>query len=707
MNAIQFLGGLTDMDNKWFEKSYRRNLVDMHIADWDDRFMSEFDPKKYADMMKLGEVDTAIIYASSCLGICYWPTKVGHMHNGLKGRDIVGEVIKECQAKEINVVVYFNIWSKWAFEQYPDWRIINANGQNTKEEGIWGNHRFGICCPNSPFRDYVKAQIEDLCTNYEFAGMWIDMIGWFGKTCCCHHCKARFLQETGLEMPETVDWTDPVWVALQRKREAWQAEFTAMITTTAKAIKPHLSMTFQCTTWFAGWGGGPSHPFFAQNDYLAGDFYGDSIQQSFICKFLNSISRHKPIEFMTSRCYDLSEHTTIKTRELLEAQIYSSLGNNASFVFIDAIDPVGTLNAEVYAFMGSIFKETKKYEPYMDTQAELCADVGVYLNFESLINLEDNGKPIHSATTDVNPIGSSQNVAKSLMDANITYDVISNNKLQDLDRYQVIVLSDIAVLGPEELEAFRNYVAAGGSLYASKNTSRFTLAGGKGDQFQLSDLFGVSYAGETIENVTYMSPVGSGEAVMPGNSRKYGLMINGTQLNIQPDAGVEVLATVTLPYSDPKETERFTSALAEPPGVYTDNPSIVLNTYGKGKVIYTSGKLEGMEQETHRNVFVQLINRLLGKPLAIQANAPKSVEITLFHQRENNKYVINLLNFQKELPNIPIPEIEVKVRMNGKQPVSLLRAPGEIQTSYTIGGDYLQFKVNNLETFDMYILEVR
>ena len=39
------------MEEKWFKKSYRRNLLDMHIPDWDERFLSEFDPKKYVDMI--------------------------------------------------------------------------------------------------------------------------------------------------------------------------------------------------------------------------------------------------------------------------------------------------------------------------------------------------------------------------------------------------------------------------------------------------------------------------------------------------------------------------------------------------------------------------------------------------------------------------------------------------------------------------------
>lgn len=58
-----------------FSRDYRRNLVDMHIEDWDEKFLSQFDPKKYVELLKVANVTTAMIYANSHVGYCYWPTK--------------------------------------------------------------------------------------------------------------------------------------------------------------------------------------------------------------------------------------------------------------------------------------------------------------------------------------------------------------------------------------------------------------------------------------------------------------------------------------------------------------------------------------------------------------------------------------------------------------------------------------------------------
>ena len=41
----------------WFDKNYRRHLLDMHIDDWDERFLSEFSPKTYVENLKKAKKD--------------------------------------------------------------------------------------------------------------------------------------------------------------------------------------------------------------------------------------------------------------------------------------------------------------------------------------------------------------------------------------------------------------------------------------------------------------------------------------------------------------------------------------------------------------------------------------------------------------------------------------------------------------------------
>lgn len=696
------------MNNKWFEKSYRRCLVDMHIPDWDEKFFSKFDPENYVNMIKLAKVDTAYIYTSSCVGLTNFPTLFGNAHKSFKGRDVLGEIFDSCHKSGINVVAYYNIWSKWAYDNHPEWRVINAKGQGTAEF-LWTPGRYGVCCYNTPYRDFVVNQLKELCNKYEFEGLWIDMILLPFAVCYCSDCRRRYFAETGKDIPKIVNWEDPEWVRFQRKRQQWQAEFTALVTQTAKNIKPNISVGHNVSSYSAGWRVGASLDFFDQNDYLSGDISGDPLSITYTCKFFHSASESRPLEFMTSVAdMDLTEHVIMKQKEYLYGQLFLTIANNGCFGFIDAIDPVGTLHEKVYKRMGELYDEVKKYEDYIDYSADFCQDVGIYTNLESLIDLNENGNPVEDLIEcTLSPhLEACLNTTKSLSNAHIPFGVISKRNLNKLSDFQVIILPDLLMIDEDEVNAFRQFVRDGGSLYSSSNTSLLTKDGIKKGNFLLSDVFGVSYLGITDEEVTFIAPSHEGDETFLDYSEKYPLSINSKQIKVKVNNDAKILGKLVLPYTDPKDVTRFSSAISNPPGIITGMPSVVMNEYGKGKSIYSSASIESMTKNDQRTVFVNLIKLLLTKPVYFEIDAPKSVELTLFHQKDKKRYIINMVNFQRELPNIPINGINVCINVKGinKNDLKLLKLPEEESIDFMINNDYLEFKAPRLDTFLMFAL---
>lgn len=693
------------MKEKWFQKSYRRNLVDMHITDWEEKFLSEFNPQKYVDMLTLANISLAMVPTNSHVGNCYWPTKIGHMHKGVMRRDILKELTNLCHEKGMDVIVYYSlIFNNWAYENNPEWRMVNAEGNETK---VW--RRYGVCCPNSSYRDFAVAQIEELSENYEFEGIWPDMTFW-PLVCYCPACRRRYHSEVGEEPPEIINWEDPKWVKFQRKREQWLAEFASLITSTVKKLKPAATVAHQSAAFLWDWRMGGNVDLAKSNDFMSADFYGDSLQQSFFSKLFYTLGNNVPFEFMTTRCPDLHDHTTIKPKELLEAQAYSALANNGAFLFIDAIDPIGTLNKKVYEMMGDVFKQIQKYERYLG--GKYCQDVGVYLSFESRIDLSNNGKKVSdvvlgSATDRKIPPHSQAALctAKSLLNNHIPFGVITKKNLKDLSSYQIIVLPNVLMLDDEEVESFKDFVASGGSLYASKYTSLLTKNGERKENFLLSELFGGSYLGETKEGITYISPTQEGKNILIPSSVEYPLGVFSSQLKLKARKGVKVLATITLPYTDPKDPTRFASIHSNPPGIPTDYPSVILNEYGKGKVVYSAVDLEAVNQEAHQAIFINLIKLLSQKPFSFQVDAPRSLEVTLFHQKDKKRYLINLLNFQAELPNIPLEGIRLKLKLYKKEPRRLIKLPEEKELAYEVEKNCVEFVAPRLETFLMLVLE--
>ncbi len=683
------------MIHEWFKRAWRRNVIDMHITEDDPRFLAEFDAKKYVELLSLSGAQSAVVYAHSHVGLCNYPTKIGRMHKNLKGRDIFGEVVEHCHQKGIHVQAYYSlIFNTWAYRKFPDWRMRNDKG-----EGVADKSRYGICCPNSPYRDHMVRQVEELCSNYDFEGIRFDMTFWPVPVCYCGHCRKRYAKEVGGKMPTVIDWNDPKWVTLQRRREAWLCEFAGLATGTVRRLKPAATVEHQASGIFQGWRFGVSADLVEHNDFLQGDFYGGTLEGTFVCKLLANLTPNKPFGFETSANLHLTDHTTLKPVELLRAKSCRAMANGGAFIFIDAIDPVGTLNQRTYSTLGKIFTDMKVYDPWLGGVPR--ADAAIYLSTESKFDPGDNGKRYDDPHTSskIPHLAAALNAAQALIEANIPYTVITRKNLADLAKYDIVVLPNVLMMDTAEAKAFRNYVKAGGNLYASKFTSRFRSDGRKSKDFLLSDVLGVSYVGETKESFTYIAPMKSAQSLFGDYSTKYPMSIQSSQIKIKTHLEIKVLGEMVLPYTDPADPIRFASIHSNPPGDPAGYPSVVEHRFGKGKTIYAAGELEAMEP--HRPIFINLIRSLASRPFAFESNAPTPVEITRFDQPEKKRSIIHVLNFQNDMPNLPVYTITIRVLAREKKIKCLALLPKGRPVSFQKKKGYVEFTLPKIDTYAM------
>jgi len=688
-------------DEAWYKNSYRRNLVDMHIEDWNEEFLSKLDPKNYVKMLKLGNVKSTMVYANSHVGYCYWPTRTGRMHKGIRGRDVLGEIIDLCHKEGINVVVYYSlIFNNWAYEQHPEWRILDLDGKASRERPGRGG-RYGVCCPNSPgYRKFVLDQIKELCENYEFEGIFFDMTFW-PAVCYCPNCKKRYREETGEDLPTIIDWNDPSWVRFQKKREEWIAEFASMATSAAKKYKPGVAVQHNSAIVPFSWVFGVTDLLANHYDQASGDFYGGVLEQSFICKLYYNLTPNMPFEYFTSICYpNLREHTTTKPRELIENRVFMTFAHGGAFYIIDAIDPIGTLEERKYRMIGEIFRKISRYEKYIG--GELCQDVAIYFSFDSKMNFADKGRRASLWAFEYSlrlpHVEAALGAAEALRTSHIPFGVITKRNLRELSRHQVIILPNVLRLSDEEAEAIKEYVANGGSVYASK----FTL------KSKLSEMLDVNSIEETPENYTYIAPTSEGETLLSGITKEYPLSIPDSQIKADFSSKGRVMATITLPYTNPEDPSKFASIHSNPPGVPTDYPAIVYKDFGKGRIIWSSASIETYATNflRHRSIFTRIIRSLARKPFSFEIDAPECVEAIQFHKPDEKRYLINLVNFQSEIgiPNIPIDNITLRVKTEGKtRKVALL--PDETSIPFKQDGEYVSIKVPTLQTFCMLALD--
>jgi hypothetical protein len=253
------------------------------------------------------------------------------------------------------------------------------------------------------------------------------------------------------------------------------------------------------------------------------------------------------------------------------------------------------------------------------------------------------------------------------------------------------VLPNILTMRPDEAERIRDWVRGGGRLYAS----------GHAAAEQLGDVLGVHPEGYHDDRVSYMAPTERGEQLLPGVSRTYPLIVFQQQVRARLEGHAEVVATVTLPFASPDDPTRFASIHSDPPGRPLDFPSIVSCTYGKGRTLWAAAPIERYVQSLHREIFLSLIRSLAAEGFSSDVSAPPAVLSLVYDQPAEGRCVVYLLNVQELLPAVPVHDVRVRLRMDGRKagPVRLLPDGPRLPARW--GDGAVEFVVPLLEVFAM------
>ncbi len=686
----------------WYANSYRRNLVDMHIDDWNDAFLAKFDATRYVTLLKQAKVQTAMIYANSSVGLCYWPTTTGRMHRNLNGRDILGELLGLCNSESISTVVYYSaIFNNWAYDEHPQWRTVDLEGGHSRDPGKRPllTNRYGLCCPNSiPHRDFIKAQLTELVETYEFNGMYLDMSFW-PVVCYCDDCHRRYATEIGGNIPEQIDWDDPSWTEFQAKRIDWMAEYSFDLSNHVKALSDGLSVQHNYALALYSWLLGIDHTSADAHDYLGGDRFDGYIDQSFVCKLYYNLTRNFPTEYHTSRCYpDLFEHTTLKSEDILRSHTYLALAHNTAFLFIDGIDPDGSLNPAVYQRVGKVFGESQRFEPYLG--GTLVEDVAIYFSFNSKIDLDKSGSRALLYVGDIieDPIPhieSAMATTAALKESHCPFGVITKKLIANLSKYGTVVLPSIDRFDDEEIAAFSEYVRNGGHLF---------LSGARAAE-HFGTVLGVKCLRMTEETLTYFSPTTAGAGIFRDADEGVAISVHAPQAVVEVLEPVSVLATMLLPYTVPHDGTRFAAIHSDPPGVHTQHPSIIAKRVGRGSIMWSSFGLERIDNEPHRSIFLDLLKCGHPEPLSFRSDAPPDVEITLFEQPDNKRHILHLINLQERRRVLPVRDFSVAVNLRHRQVGRVLLLPDVTPLEYQIDDHWVKIRIDELTIYQMLAIE--
>jgi len=676
---------------KWYQKELVRSLVDMHIPNGEG-YLDNFDPKKYAENVKKSGATVAYIYSGNSLGLSFYPTNVGIRHKAAE-RDIFGETVKECRKLGLGVVGYMSSWGTYVTDKHPEWSALPSYGKSRRTFSRWGSP----CVNNDDYIAFMSARVNELVSMYKLDGIWIDMVGIYANVCSCDACKKKY----GKPLPMTVDLNDPEFVAYLKYKGEQVATYVETLRDVAKKADPDITFMLQCA--------GVKRPtlegqnnmrYFEATEFMSGDFYESREGVNVLSRILYKMSSNLPFEFMTSRCISLERHTMNKDINELILQSYAAMMYKGSFLFIDAIDPDGSMNPKFYDDISVISKNLDNYKAYIDFEEKPLRDVALYFNFACDLDSCENGKHV-DRMGGRHILNRLKNMDTAFTKANIDYDIISPKNLSELSNYKVVVLSSIEMMSEEEVSAIRDYVAGGGCIYASGITSLRDDKGNLKDNFMLSDVFGVDHKGKFDIKPNYIAPISDGMPIFNGYTRKYPHMLEEKMFMVSENGNSgNILATVTLPISDSSNKDVFSSGLSDPPINETEYVALYENSYGKGKAIYSSGRIENDNFTDNMKLFTSIIDRLVGEYRA-KIKAPTCVDYTVYEK--NGVFKINLLNHQTISPPIKIQNLEVTVTI-GEKAIKTVKDITGGKTEWSVTNGVLNINTD-LDVYKLIVVE--
>ena len=144
--------------------------------------------------------------------VAYYPSKYPLQYRAatLGKQDYFG--IWNDAAKEAGLVVVarmdINRATQDFYDAHPDWFCVNKDGTPIVSQG-----RYFSCVNSGYYTQYIPDVLKEMIKRYGPVGFSDNSWKGMGRDtiCYCQNCKEQFRAHTGHELPEAVDWSDPVY----------------------------------------------------------------------------------------------------------------------------------------------------------------------------------------------------------------------------------------------------------------------------------------------------------------------------------------------------------------------------------------------------------------------------------------------------------------------------------------------------------------
>ncbi len=655
--------------------NFRQIHLDFHTSEKIDGIGSAFSKEQFQDALKRGHVNSITVFSKCHHGWAYHPSEANEMHPGLS-YDLLGAEIEAAHEIGVKTPVYLSagLDEKMA-RRHPEWL------RRPKNDSIgWEHPGYHEFCMNSPYLDYLIAQIEEVVRNYDCDGIFLDIVG--VRTCWCQNCVKTLLDEG----------KDPYNDEYARELgERVYANYTRRVREAVDKIKPGLPVF-----------NNSGHIRRGRRDLADVDTHleleslptGGWGYDHFPLSAAYSRTLGKNFLGMTGKFHTTwGEFGGFKHPNALRYEEALCVASGAKCSVGDQMHPDGHMDEVTYDLIGQAYAEIEEREEWLDN-VQSVADIAI-LSEEAVANYCDIHHIPHSGLN-----GSDAGAVRMMLEGKFLFDVIDTETLcsDECKKYKLIILPDSVRLDEHLENGIKSFVKAGGRILATGESGL-----GYDDTFKLD--IGCTYKGESKFAPVYFRPKFDmgvlGNTAYVIYSKAYDIECTGECVveRENPYFNRSTFAFSSHQHTPNDKSTRFPAATIGSDGAYIS--SKIFDEYAtKGSLIT-------------KLIVVHVIDMLLGDKKTLSTNLPAQGVVTLMEQPAKNRLVNHILyaspvrrgNGIEVIEDIlPIYNTAVALRTN-KTPKKVYLAPKRVDIPYTYENSILSYSIDKFECHAMVIIE--
>jgi len=645
-------------DRSWLDARNRRVMIGGHFTDVDQtdadilkhiELLNRYDPVDIVRKLKAIGTEVFYFYSKCHCGNAYYPTKHGHIHSQMHGRDFFGEMVRACLEEDILPGCVYEFSDNRIRKDNPDWchrqpkAVTGKNVEITEEAAAM---EIAGACLNGPYGDMVIEQTKEVVSQYPIACYWIDFLGLFGNFDAweCPHCNALYRKEFGSDFPGTAGMSRDEYLRYYNWRYRVTDEYAGRLMAEVRAIRPELPV---CLNYFALNPGKTAQLTMditrRHFDFVGKDVFTNrvgSLRGSWMPRAVRSASAHAPGEMLLDSLIACQgDLFSPKPLGDYRGEIWTTRLAGAKHCASVIPTCEGELSSAQLALIKQVFDEQNKFESVL-AGAKVASRLGILLDVPTLQldSLENaawtNSEEVSYHYTEL------AGWVQSLIENHELWDLLQDPQLtaDDLKCFDVLVLPHATCLSSAQVEAVREFVNNGGTLVASGSTSLKSRDGQVLGNFALADVFGVDLQGGLEEDLRWVEecePLLSPRPahyleLMPSDSGHVRVKVHGAA-RVLAHAHRQFVIPMTL----------ATKA--------TETASLVEHPFGKGRCFYFPWLPGHQYWKTGHHTLARFLHSVLDhshpRPRAVEFEGPGTVELFLLRLASDSpEWLIGLVN---------------------------------------------------------------